>query len=207
MAIDDSETEALLLRVEKGDESALTSLFQRDRDRLWRMVAVRMDPRLAARIDPSDVIQETITEASRRLPAYLKRREIPFYPWLRQIAWERLVQMHRRHVEAEKRSVRREVRWKLSDESVMQLAERLQMRGSGPSARLLREELRQRVRNALDQLPTRDREVVVLRHLEQLQYKEIAVVLDISVAAIQSRYRRAVERLHDLLSDPSSEDR
>jgi len=169
------------------------------------MISVRMDPRLVARIDPSDVIQEAMADASRKLPEYLQQRRCAFYPWLRQIAWERLVQLHRRHVQAQRRSVTREARWNmnLSDASTMLLADRLAASGTSVGGRMVREELRQRVRRALDQLPPRDREVVVLRHLEQLSFKEIAAVLEISQAAAQSRYRRAVERLHDLLSDGS----
>ena len=94
MAADHDESEDLIRRAWEGDEAATEELFARYRDRLRQMVTVRMDPRLAARLDASDVVQETLVEASRRLPEYLQDQPLPFYPWLRQIAWERLVDLH-----------------------------------------------------------------------------------------------------------------
>ena len=176
--------------------------MDRHRSRLRQMVAVRIDPRLAARVDPSDVVQEALAEASQKLPEYLRERPLPFYPWLRQIAWETLVDMHTRHLAVQKRSVTREGRGHLvlPDESAMQLVDRLVGTGTSPSRQATRQEMRQRVRAALERLPVHDREVVILRHLEQLGFVEIAGVLGISEAATRSRYRRAVERLHNLLS-------
>jgi RNA polymerase sigma-70 factor (ECF subfamily) len=128
------------------------------------MVAVRMDPRLSARLDPSDVVQEALVEASRKLPDYVKDRPLPFYPWLRQIAWERLVHLHHRHIKAQKRSVEREARqpWDLPDQSAMQLADRLATTATSPSRNLLRKELRERVRAASDRMEPHDREVLIL---------------------------------------------
>ena len=202
MPSQDWETEELLERVSQGDRTALDRLFARHRDRLRRMVEVRMDPRLASRVDPSDVVQEALAEASKQLPDYLRDRPLPFYPWLRQLAWERLVDLHRWHIHAKKRSVRREepCGLALSDESVMKLAERLMDSGTSPSGRMVRQEVRQRVREAMKRLAAHDREVLVMRHLEQLQLSEIAAVLSITEAAVQSRYRRAAERLHRLLT-------
>ncbi len=199
------DTDELLRRVDAGDTLAAGQLLQRHRDRLRQMVVVRIDPRLAARVDPSDVVQEAMAEASRKLPDYLRERPLPFYPWLRQIAWQRLVHLHTRHVKTQKRTVLREDRGylPLPDQSAMQLVDRLVGSGTSPSKRMVREEIRQRVSGALDQLAPQDRETVILRHLEQLAFKEIAAVLGISDAATQSRYRRAVQRLHDLLSDES----
>jgi RNA polymerase sigma-70 factor (ECF subfamily) len=166
------------------------------------MVSVRIDPRLAARIDPSDVVQDALAEASQKLPDYLKNHPVPLYPWLRQIAWERLVHLHTRHLGAQKRAVTREGRrdLPLPDESAVQLVERLVGSETSPSQAVTREEMRQRVRAALQRLPAHYREVVILRHLEQLSFVEIAGVLGMHEAAVRSRYRRAVERLHALLS-------
>jgi RNA polymerase sigma-70 factor (ECF subfamily) len=146
-----------------------------------------------------------MAEASQKLGDYLRERPLPFYPWLRQIAWQRLVHLHTRHVSTQKRTVVREDCGclPLPDQSAMQLVDGLVDSGTSPSKRMVRKEIRQRVRGALDQLAPQDRETVILRHLEQLAFKEIAAVLGISEAATQSRYRRAVERLHDLLSDES----
>jgi RNA polymerase sigma-70 factor (ECF subfamily) len=159
-------------------------------------------------MDPSDVIQEAAVEVARRLPEYLKRRDCAFYPWLRRIAWERLVHLHRQHVQARRRSVEREVccEVRLSDESVVPLADLLQASQTSPSRHLVREELRHRVRAALGHLGPQDREILVLRHLEQLAVQEAADVLGISLSAAQSRYRRALERLHERLGGGSLEE-
>src|SRR5579864_3777951 len=121
------DTDELLERVKSGDDAARQRLLARHRTRLKRMIAVRIDRRLAARIDPSDVVQEALTEADRRLADYLKRRPIAFYPWLRQIAWERLIQLHRHHIASRRRSVNREQADApgLPDESLVRLADRL----------------------------------------------------------------------------------
>ena len=176
--------------------------MDRHRARLRQMVAVRIDPRLAARVDPSDVVQEALAEAAQKLPDYVRHRPLPFYPWLRQIAWEKLLDVHTQHVVVQKRSVTREAHDELdlSDHSTMQLVDRLVANGTSPSRRMVRKEIGERVREALQQLPTRDREVMILRHLEQLSLKEIAAVLGITESAAQSRYRRAVERLHAILT-------
>src|SRR5439155_5624519 len=135
----------------------------RHRERLRRMVAIRLDRRIWARFDPSDVVQEALAQAARRLPDYLERRPMAYYPWLRQFAWERLVQLHRHHIDARRRSVAREEP-PLPDASARLLAERLVASDTNASRRLIRAELRDRVRAALDDLPPRDREVLVLRY-------------------------------------------
>jgi RNA polymerase sigma-70 factor (ECF subfamily) len=166
------------------------------------MVQLRFDPRLAARLDPSDVVQEAHVEAHKRLPAYAQRRDIPFYPWLRAIAWDKLIEMTRRHVAAQRRSVRREAsQLDLSGDSQMILAHRLAAATSTPSEHVIRREVRARLQQAIAQLPPRDHEVIVLRHLEELSFPETAAVLSLSESAVYSRYRRAIERLHRLLND------
>lgn len=202
MFVEDSQIDALLQNAEQGDPAALKELLARHRGRLRQMVLARMDSRLRVRIDPSDVVQDVLTQAYRKLPAYLEGRPLPFYPWLRQIAWERLVQLHREHVIAQKRSVRRERDGGalLSDESVQLLAEQIMSDENSPSRAAYREEVRRRVRRALSRLDEDDHEVVVMRHLEGLRMAEIAALLGITHAAAQSRYRRAAERLHGLLS-------
>jgi RNA polymerase sigma-70 factor (ECF subfamily) len=196
---DQPDTEELLRRAAAGDAAATGQLLQRHRKRLRRMVAVRMDPRLAARVDPSDVVQETLAGAARRLPEYLRDRPLPFYPWLRRLATDCLLNLLRLHVRARKRSVEREEPPALPDESALELADRLFARGSSPSAHLQREERRQRVRAALEALSERDREVLVLRHLEELPPAEIAAVLGLSEGAVYTRHLRALRRLRRLL--------
>jgi RNA polymerase sigma-70 factor (ECF subfamily) len=205
---DEPDTDQLLDQAAGGDAKARDRLLVRHRQRLRHMIALRMDRRLVARVDPSDVLQETLADAVERLPDYLERRPLPFYPWLRQLAWERLADLHRRHIRARRRSVMREERWAppLPDESALELADRLLHRGSSPSARLHRDERRRRVQAALQQLTERDREVLVLRHLEQLATRDIAAVLGISEGAVYTRHLRALERLRALLGDELSED-
>lgn len=190
-------SELLVQRAQRGDDSATRELLTMYRDRLRRMIGTRLDPRLQNRVDPSDVVQDALLEASRKLPDYLRTRPVSFYPWLRQIAWEQLVHLHARHLQAQKRSVRREVRWSpgLSDQSVMQLAASLAAPGSSPSAHVAAAEMRRKVRLALDELPDRDREVLVLRYLEQLSTSEIAEVMGISKEAVKTRHFRAVQKL------------
>jgi RNA polymerase sigma-70 factor (ECF subfamily) len=203
MSNDQPDTDGLLAQVEAGHGSAIDALCNRHRGRLRRMVSVRMDPRLTARLDPSDVVQEALAEAARRLPAYLRERPLPFYPWLRQIAWERLVHLHDRHVRAQKRSVAREERLELPlpEQSAVQLANRLVAAGASPSGRALQAEMQSRVRRALDQMPPHDREVLVMWHLEELSVREIAALLELSEAGVKSRHRRALERLVRVLEN------
>jgi RNA polymerase sigma-70 factor (ECF subfamily) len=194
-------TEQLLDAAARGDGPARNRLIERYRRRLKRMVAVRLDRRLSARVDPSDVVQDTLADAARKLDGYLRDRPLPFYPWLRQLAADRLGRVYREHVRAGRRSVKREAPARLPAESAWALAERLLDSGKGPSAALRRDELRNRVRAALDRLPERDREVLVLRHLEQLSTSETAEVIGASEGAVKMRLLRAAQRLHQLLHE------
>ena len=194
------DTDHLLDRVARGESSAASALLERHRQRLRRMVQLRIDPRLAARLDPSDIVQDALGEAHRRLPAFAAERPIPFYPWLRRIVWERLLQVRRQHLKAKRRSVTREDVLPLSGKSEILLAERLAA-ASSPSEQLVRREMCERVRRAIAQLPEIDREVIVLKHLEELSFQEAAAVLEVNTAAIYSRYYRAIQRLHRLLNE------
>ena len=200
------DTDQLLQRAGRGDAEARQQLLVRHRQRLRQMIALRMDRRLAARLDPSDVVQETLGEAIQQLSEYLRRRPLPFYPWLRQLALDRLAELHRRHIQARKRSVTREEAQAIPDESVLELAARLLARGSTPSARLHHKELRDRVLAALSKLTESNREVLVFRHLEQLPTRDIAAVLGITEGAVYTRHLRALERLRNLLGDDLLED-
>ncbi len=144
----------------------------------------------------------------RGCPTTSARRPLPFYPWLRQIAWDRLVEAHRHHLHARRRSVAREVPGSvpLPDESVGRLADRLVARGTSPSRRMIRAELRDRLKAALDRLPPRDREVLVMRHLEQMEIAEIAAVLGLTTGAVMTRHTRALARLRGLLDDEGPEE-
>jgi RNA polymerase sigma-70 factor (ECF subfamily) len=204
-----TDTDELLRQAARGDNDARQRLLDQHRGRLRHMVAMRVDRRLSARVDPSDVVQEALADASQHLDDYLRERPLAFYPWLRQFAWKRLVELHRRHVLAGKRSVIREERGDVlvSDQSAGALADRLLAPGTSPSHRVLRDELLDRVRDALARLTPRDREVLVMRQLEQLSTAEVAAVLRISEGAVMTRHTRALVRLRALLDDESREGR
>jgi RNA polymerase sigma-70 factor (ECF subfamily) len=195
------DTEQLIAAASKGDDDARNRLLERNRARLRQLVAIRLDRRVAARVDPSDVVQDTLTEAARRLDEYLIDRPLPFYPWLRQIAQERLADVYRQHVRAGRRSVTREEPPPLPGESMVALAERILDRNGGASTGFRRAERRARLRAAMDQLAERDRDVLVLRHLEQLSTREAAAVLRISEGAVKVRLLRALQRLRDQLGE------
>ncbi len=197
------DTDELLARTANGDRAARDQLITRHRARLRKMVGYHLDRRMRARVDPSDVVQEVLAEASRKLPDYLRQRPLPFYPWLRQMAEAHLFALKRRHLRTQKRTVHREEPGILAlpEESAAELASRLVTSATSPSQRLLREEARQRVQAALEQLSSRDRQVLELRHLEQLSVAETAAVLGINEGAVKTRHVRALQRLRNLLDD------
>jgi RNA polymerase sigma-70 factor, ECF subfamily len=203
----DADELELLQAAAGGDDDAGQRLLARHRGRLRQMVAVYLDHRLAARVDASDVVQEALADAARGLAGYLRQRPLPFYPWLRQFAWQRLLQLQRHHIRARRRSVEREVPWDLAlpDRSADALADRLLASGTSPSRRLMRDELRRRVQAAMDRLAVRDREILVMRHLEEMSAAEIAAILGISEGAVRVRLLRALSRLRNLLDDGGSE--
>jgi RNA polymerase sigma-70 factor (ECF subfamily) len=196
-------TESLLRRAGDGDAAARGELLERYRYRLRRMIALRMDKRVAARVDASDIVQDTLNNAYSRLPEYFADPQLSFYPWLRRIAWDRLVDMYRTHIEAEKRSVLKEHPWtpNLHDESVAELAQSIVASSINPGRRAMFEEIQARTKAALMELKPHDREILVLRYLEQLEVEEIASVLGISQTAVTSRHLRALQRLRRLLGD------
>jgi RNA polymerase sigma-70 factor (ECF subfamily) len=194
---DRSETEALLERIHDGDREAFEALFASHRADLKRMVELRLAPRLRKRVDSSDVVQEAQLEAARRLQDYLQRPTMPFRLWLRQITYDRLLMLHRKHVEAKRRAVTREL--SLPENSSLALGRQLVARGASPSAALARSELGGRVRLALAKLSDDDRELLLMRNFEGLSNQEVAQVLDVDPSTASKRYGRALLRLRSLL--------
>jgi RNA polymerase sigma-70 factor (ECF subfamily) len=172
------------------------------------MVAVHLDRRLAARIDPSDVVQETLMDAALGLPDYLRDRQLPFYPWLRQLARQRLDRLHRDHIRRHRRSVLRErgPELLLPDASADALANLVTASGTSPSHQLIRAEMGRRIHDALNRLSPNDRELLVMRHLEEMSAAEIGAVLGIAAGAVRTRHVRALARLRSLLDDDRSEE-
>ncbi|WP_165233729.1 sigma-70 family RNA polymerase sigma factor [Aquisphaera insulae] len=184
----------------KGDAAARQQLLEHYRGSLTRMVASRLDRRLARRVDPSDVVQETLADASARMDDYLRERAVPFLAWLRRLAGERVIDTHRRHIGSQRRSIMRENRGvDRSGEEWGSLAARFMANDTSPSNRLSREERRQQVAAALTALPPRDREVLEMRYLEQLGAAEIAEALGITEGAVKARLLRALIRMRALL--------
>ncbi len=201
MNVSEQQTSQMLDRVADGSDSAVRELFEAHRSRLRRSISLRLDQRLKSRVDASDVVQNVMVEAIARLPSYLETRPIPFYAWLRRLAWDNLSRLHEQHVVAKKRSVTREVRTALSisSDSMLHLAERLST--STPSQQLLRLEMRNRVQQALLELSDDDRELLIMKHLEDLTLAEIAATLEISIPAVKGRHLRALQRLNQQLSN------
>jgi RNA polymerase sigma-70 factor, ECF subfamily len=202
MTLDSSETHRILERAAQGDGQVLGTLLARHRDRLRRMVALRMDRRLQGRIDPSDVIQEAYLEASARLAEYLRNPSMPFFLWLRFLAGQKLVTLHRHHLGVRMRDAGQQValdHGPLPEASSAALAAQLLGHEVRPSEAAIRAEMKARVQEALDGMGPLDREVLALRHFEQLSRAEIAQVLNVSEAAAGKRYIRALERLKQVL--------
>ena len=208
-SLTEKELCALLQRAASGEPNASSELFAQYRDQLMRAVRSRMDRQLRSRLDPSDVVQDAMASAAKRLPNFYNNGGRHFYMWLRKIAFERLIQLHRFHVGATKRSVLRETIGlpKLSDDSVVSLSKIVSAPTRTPVSEVIQGELLQRLRSGLDELPEADQEVLVLRHLEHLSVKEVASELGLSEAATQSRYRRAIERLHKRLRNVEPDSR
>ncbi len=195
-------TDELLDRVRKGEADAVDGLLAAHREALRRMIGVRLDPALAARLDASDVVQDVLLEAHRRLSDYLRNPTMPFQLWLRHIAKDHIIDAHRRHRVAQRRSLDREQSLapaRFSDESSFDLAGQLLDQEPTPASEAVRRELQRRLETAVAALPEADREVILLRHGEQMSNQETAEALGLAEAAASMRYLRAVRRLRAAL--------
>jgi RNA polymerase sigma-70 factor (ECF subfamily) len=202
MARDSSGVMSKLRRAAKGDPHALEEVFQEHRQRLRRMVEIRMSPMLRGRVDASDVIQESFLEAWRRLGYYLEKPNLPFFLWLRFLVRQQLMAVHRRHAGIKARDPRREVALSeraLPEASSAALAFQLLGNLPSPSELVARAELQMQLQAGLDALDPDEREILALRHFEQLSSAEAARELDITEAAAAKRYVRALRRLKGLL--------
>jgi RNA polymerase sigma-70 factor (ECF subfamily) len=199
-----SESAARLIdRAAGGDKQAWGELLAQHRGRLRRMVSLRLDHRLRGRIDASDVIQEAFVDASRCLSEYVRNPVLPFYLWLRLLTGIRLAKLHRHHLATQMRDARREISLNggvMPETSSAALARQLLGREDRPSEVAIREELKAQLHDALNTMEPLDREIIALRHFEQLTNAEAAQVLDIKEATAGKRYIRALERLRDTLA-------
>jgi RNA polymerase sigma-70 factor (ECF subfamily) len=193
----------LLTQAAAGDEAALSQLFTRYRKRLKQMIRLRLNRRLQGRIDESDILQEAYLEAAKRLPEYLAKRPLPFFLWLRRMTGEKLIDAHRRHLGAKMRTAAQEVslhRGPMPVASSASLAAQLLGCLTSPSQAAIKAETRLRVQEVLNSMDPLDREIIALRHFEQLSNPEVAETLGLHPSTASSRYLRALKRLKDKLS-------
>lgn len=204
---DSNETQELMREAGRGEPAAVNELLDRHREALRHMVRARLDRRLSRRVDASDVVQDVLLEASQRLAAYLREPRLPFSLWLREMAKDRIIDLHRRHRVAIRRSLDKEQPLSpanFGDRSSLELAAQLRDPELTPAATALRNELHQRFLDALDRMEEDDREILVMRHVEQLSNTDAARILGLTPPAAGMRHLRALRRMREILGEPSA---
>ena len=196
--------EQVLEQLRDDGEPTLAKLFDEHRERLLRMVAFRIDNRLHGRVDPTDVVQESYLEAVKRIPHYLANPAVSVFVWIRSITGQTLINVHRRHLKAQRRDAGREVRRRPGagpQATSVSLAAHLIGQQTSPSQAAMRAEALAGIEQALEQMDDMDREVLVLRHFEELSNQETAETLGLQKSAASNRYIRALKRLREILVD------
>ncbi len=212
MTINNADTDELIQRAAANDRDATEELLGRHRNRLRRMIDIHLDQRMEARVDASDIVQEVLIKAIEKLPKYLEKKPIAFYPWLRQMAWDQMVDAFRMHVVAQKRSVNREAsqngkfEFALPDQSSVMLADVLVAQRNSPSQHMENERQKTKVQFGLSKISKTYRDVLVMRYLEELSMREIADCLGASESAIKMRHMRALKQLGNAISKTGSAD-
>jgi RNA polymerase sigma-70 factor (ECF subfamily) len=204
MSVPASQSDDLLAAAKSGDQGALAALLQQHRERLERIVKLRIDRRLQGRVDPADVVQETTVAVLRKFAEYAANPKLSFFLWLRLETLQKLIDVHRFHLGTKMRSAGQEVslhRGSLPQVNSVSLAEQLLGRLSTASRVAMRAELKLKVEDALNQMDANDREMLVLRHFEELSNAEAAEVLELSVTAACNRYVRALKRLKSVFAE------
>lgn len=191
-----------LAQLRSGDPEQFAQVFSKHQDRLLKMIRFRLDRRLYGRVDATDVLQDVWLESSRRVGEFVASPTVPFFIWLRQIAWQTIIDLHRRHLGAQKRSVRNEVALGgVGDNTSFSMAACLAGDLTSPSQAAMRDERLQKLREALDDMDEIDREVLALRHFEELGNNEVAEILGLQKTAASNRYIRALKRLRETLEE------
>jgi RNA polymerase sigma-70 factor (ECF subfamily) len=201
---DGSENADLIRRASEGDQLALNQLFDTHRERLQRMIRLRIDRRIQGRLDSSDVLQEAYIDVFRNLPKYVNAPSTSFFIWLRNIVGLKLAEVHRQHLGTQKRDAKREVsiyRGALPAVNSVSMAAQLLGQLTTPSQIAVKTEMRLRLQEVLDSMDEVDREIIALRHFERLNSQETADVLQMSKSGASSRYIRAMKRLKEELSE------
>lgn len=203
------QTEELLAQAKDGDDGAVNQLMDRHRNSLRQLVRMRLDQKIQRRVDVSDVVQDILVEANRRMQRYLNDPIMPFHLWLRQIARDRIIDAHRRHRVSSRRSVDREQPMAAPrgyDQSSIQLAAIIGDDRLTPAAAALQKEIAGRIEIAITKLDDKDSEIVIMRHYEMLTNQEIATALELTEPAASMRYLRAVRRLKTILQSESPDE-
>ena len=201
--------EVLVAKMRGGDQDALADIFSLYRERLRRIIRFRLDYRIAGRVSDSDVLQESYIAAAKRLKHFADQKEMPAFLWLRLVAGQQLVELHRKHVQAEKRDVRKEVSLQHnvpSPHTSLALAAHLVGPMTAVSELVVRAERIEKLESTLNQMDAMDREVIALRHFEELSNAETARVLEIETSAASKRYLRAMKRLVQLMAECNRSD-
>jgi RNA polymerase sigma-70 factor (ECF subfamily) len=206
---DAEKTRKLLDDARAGGDGAVDRLLGEFREPLRRVIGLRLDPVLARRVDASDVVQDVLIEANRRLTEYLRAPAMPFHLWLRHLAQDRIIDTHRRHRQAQRRSIDREqapARPAWADESSLQLAAQLVDAERTPASEAIHQELQRRLEAAMADLGEDDRDIILMRHHEQLSNQDVAAALGLTEAAASMRYLRALRKLRAALvpEEPAS---
>ena len=200
----DLEESELLRLLKEGSENQFAEIFSAFKDRLRRIVQFRLDYRLASRVSDSDVIQECYVRAADRLDKFLENPEYPFFVWLRMQANQQVSDLHRKHLLAGKRDARKEIDLQSkpdhSNQTSVQLAAHLVAQLTSPSRLVQRSEEIAALEKSLNEMNEIDREVIALRHFEELSSNETAQVLGIEPAAASKRYVRALKRLKEIMA-------
>ena len=202
------KTKEMLDKARGGDAGAVERLLGEFREPLRHVIGLRLDPVLSRRVDASDIVQDVLIEANQRLTEYLRSPAMPFHLWLRHLAQDRIIDAHRRHRLAQRRSIDREQplhRPAWADESSIQLAAQLADAERTPASAAIHQELQRRLESAMETLPDADRDIILMRHHEQLSNQEVALALGLTEAAASMRYLRALRKLRGALTPPTGE--
>ena len=210
MTIPSPDESALVQRLRHGDQAAMAELFEMNRERLLRMIAIRMDSRLKGRIDEADVLQEAFLTLSGKITSFAQYPDMSPYVWMRLTVQDRLIALHRRHIQAGKRDARREVSLSHkanSDDSSMDIADNLADSFSSVGGKVARQEITRMVQETLAKMDERDREIILMRIFERMSNAEAAQALGLSANGASSRFSRAMDRLQRQVMGSRLDDR
>lgn len=200
---DSENTNFLVMKAAAGDGDALARLMSQYSDRLKRMIALRLDRRLRGRVGASDIVQEALIEAERRLSDYARNPPMGFFLWLRAIAADKLLNAHRAHLGTQKRDAAREIslyRRPMPEACSVSIAQHLLGQITSPTRAIARAETQLMVQETLNRMDPIDREILILKHFEQLSTTEAATELGIKRSTAGKRYIAALKRLKKVLS-------